>query len=178
MPAAKNAASKNHPKDILRDKNYLYGIVLVHIVSNVVFKTIKHFQIAGYWIFKNCKNLEISFNCFTNCLTTSAKLDAKWSIVQPQFYGTYQWDVPFGVPGSLHLSFPFIFYETLLLYTISMHKIFHSTLSLSSVASYLAITTSILKCLCYSRAIIWVQDSNEKLVEMGMWQHRMYGARW
>jgi len=38
-PAAKNAASKNHAKDILCDKNHLYGIVLVHITLNVAFKT-------------------------------------------------------------------------------------------------------------------------------------------
>jgi len=28
VPAAKNATSKNHPKDILRDKNHPYGIVI------------------------------------------------------------------------------------------------------------------------------------------------------
>ena len=47
-PAAKNAASKNHPKDILHDKNHLYRVVLVHLTSNVAFKTRKHFQMAGY----------------------------------------------------------------------------------------------------------------------------------
>jgi len=41
--AAKNAASKNHPKDILHDENHLYRIVLVHLTSNVAFKTRKHF---------------------------------------------------------------------------------------------------------------------------------------
>ena len=45
--AAKNAASKNHFKDILCDKNCLYGII-VHLTSNVVFKTRKHFWVAGY----------------------------------------------------------------------------------------------------------------------------------
>ena len=47
VPAAKNAASKNHPKDTLRGKNHLYRIVLVHLTLNVAFKT-KKFQIAGY----------------------------------------------------------------------------------------------------------------------------------
>ena len=47
-PAAKNAISKNHPKDILRDKNHLYRIVLVHLTLNVTFKTRKHFWMAGY----------------------------------------------------------------------------------------------------------------------------------
>jgi len=47
MPAAKNAASKNHPKDILHNKNHLHGIVLAHHTSNVAFKR-KHFQMAGY----------------------------------------------------------------------------------------------------------------------------------
>ena len=37
-------------KHFLHNKNYLYGIVLVHI-ANVAFKTRKHFQTAGYWIF-------------------------------------------------------------------------------------------------------------------------------
>jgi len=48
VPTTKNAASKNHPKDILRDKNYLHRMVLVHLTLNVAFKTIKHFQMAGY----------------------------------------------------------------------------------------------------------------------------------
>ena len=29
--AAQNSAFKNHPRDILRDENHFYGIVLVHI---------------------------------------------------------------------------------------------------------------------------------------------------
>ena len=41
--AAKNATSKNYPKDTLRNKDHLYGIVLVHITSNVAFKRRKHF---------------------------------------------------------------------------------------------------------------------------------------
>jgi len=48
VPATKNAASKNHPTDILCDKNHLYRIVLVHLISNVAFKTRKHFQMAGH----------------------------------------------------------------------------------------------------------------------------------
>ena len=48
VPAAKTAASKNHPKDILRNKNHHYRIVLVHLTSNDAFKTRKHLQIAGY----------------------------------------------------------------------------------------------------------------------------------
>jgi len=39
---------KNHPKDILHEKKHLYGIVLVHITSNVAFKARKHFQMSGY----------------------------------------------------------------------------------------------------------------------------------
>jgi len=30
-PTAKNATSKDHPKDILRNKNHLYRIVLAYI---------------------------------------------------------------------------------------------------------------------------------------------------
>jgi len=57
-PAAKNAASKNHLKDILRDKNHLCGIVIVHLTLNVVFKTRKHFQMAGYGILKQIVDLK------------------------------------------------------------------------------------------------------------------------
>ena len=34
-----SATSKNHPKDILCDKNHLYKILLVHLTLNAVFKT-------------------------------------------------------------------------------------------------------------------------------------------
>jgi len=37
VPAAKNTASKNHPKDILQNKNHLYRIVLVHLTLNFAF---------------------------------------------------------------------------------------------------------------------------------------------
>ena len=47
-PTAKNAASKSHPKDILRDENHLYEIVLVHLTSTDAFKTRQHLQMAGY----------------------------------------------------------------------------------------------------------------------------------
>jgi len=53
--AAKNAASKNHPKDILRNKNHFYRIVLVHLTSNDMFKTRKHLQMAGYEFLKIVK---------------------------------------------------------------------------------------------------------------------------
>jgi len=42
-----NAALKIHPKDILRDINHLYGIIPVHLASNVVF-TSKDIQMAEY----------------------------------------------------------------------------------------------------------------------------------
>ena len=38
---------KKHPRDILRNENHLYGIVLVHIMH-----TTKYLQMAGYRIFK------------------------------------------------------------------------------------------------------------------------------
>jgi len=46
VPAAKSAASKNHPKDILHKENHPYEIALVHLTLNVMFKTIKDFQMA------------------------------------------------------------------------------------------------------------------------------------
>ena len=54
MCTAKNATSKNHPKAILRDKNHLYGIVLVNFTSNVVFKARKHFRRLVIAFFLNC----------------------------------------------------------------------------------------------------------------------------
>ena len=48
VPAAKNTIFENHPKDILCNKNHLYKIILVHLASNIVFTTRKHFQADGY----------------------------------------------------------------------------------------------------------------------------------
>ena len=43
-----NSAFKNHPRDILRDENQLYGIVLVHIVHKTALNTTKRLQVARY----------------------------------------------------------------------------------------------------------------------------------
>ena len=64
VPAAKKAASKNNPKDILCNENHLYGVILVHLALNIVLKTRKYFQAAGY----QCKNSK--FVCLTYSLTT------------------------------------------------------------------------------------------------------------
>ena len=58
VPASKNAASKNLPKDILRDKNHLYRVLLVHLTSN---DARKHLQMA---VLRNHKNSKF-------CLTTA-----------------------------------------------------------------------------------------------------------
>ena len=55
--AAQNSAVKNHPRDILRDKNHLYGIVLVHIIHKRALNTTKRLQVAGYRILKITKTL-------------------------------------------------------------------------------------------------------------------------
>ena len=44
--AAQDSVFKNHPKDILRDKNHVHRITLAHL-SNIVFTTRKHFQAGG-----------------------------------------------------------------------------------------------------------------------------------
>jgi len=77
---------KNHPKDILCDKNHLYRIVLIHLTSNDVFKTRKHFQMAGYWILKNCKYSK--FRLTASLPAHIRKPRAHTKIVQPQFYST------------------------------------------------------------------------------------------
>ena len=39
--AAQNSTLKNHPRDILRDENHLYGIVLAHIIHKTALNTHK-----------------------------------------------------------------------------------------------------------------------------------------
>ena len=51
--AAKFSVFKNYPRDILRDDNHLYGIVLVYIVHKTALNTTKRLQVAGYKLFKN-----------------------------------------------------------------------------------------------------------------------------
>ena len=63
MPTAKKAASKNNPKDILCNENH---VILVHLASNIVLKTRKHFQAAGYQFFLKMQTLEI---CLPHLLT-------------------------------------------------------------------------------------------------------------
>ena len=53
--ASQNPAFKNHPRDILRNENHLYGIVLVHIMHKTALNTTK--QVAGYRILKITKTL-------------------------------------------------------------------------------------------------------------------------
>ena len=55
--AAQNSVFKNHPTDILRGENHLYGIVLVHIMHKTALTTTKHLQVAGYKIFLNRQKL-------------------------------------------------------------------------------------------------------------------------
>jgi len=38
VPAGKNAAFKNNPKNILHDENQLYGIVIVDLTQNIIIK--------------------------------------------------------------------------------------------------------------------------------------------
>ena len=56
LHAAKFSAFKNHPRDILRDKNHLYRIVLVYIVHKTALNITKRVQVAGYKFFKNRQN--------------------------------------------------------------------------------------------------------------------------
>ena len=57
LRAIRNRAFKNHPRDILRDENHLYVIVLVHIIHKTALNTIKLLQVAGYRILKITKTL-------------------------------------------------------------------------------------------------------------------------
>ena len=57
LRTAQNHAFKNHPRDILRDENHLYGIVLVRIIHKTALNTTKRLQVAGYRILKIAKTL-------------------------------------------------------------------------------------------------------------------------
>ena len=57
LRAVQNPAFKNHPRDILRDENHFYGIVLVHIIHKTALNTTKRLQVAGYRILKIAKTL-------------------------------------------------------------------------------------------------------------------------
>ena len=72
--ATQNSPFKSHPRDILHDENHLYEIVLVHIIHNTAVNITKCLQVAGYRIFKNCQNSNVSL---TASLTTVARLEAK-----------------------------------------------------------------------------------------------------
>ena len=63
--AAKSTTLKNQLRNLLRDENHLYGIILVHLTSNVALKTRKHVLAAGYRILKNSSELEISSHSLT-----------------------------------------------------------------------------------------------------------------
>ena len=67
-PAAKNAASKSHPKDILCYNNHLYRIVLVLLALNIVFTAKNNFKWLDIDFFKNCKDLKF---CQPHSLTHS-----------------------------------------------------------------------------------------------------------
>ena len=72
--AAHISAFKNHPRDILRDENHHYGIVLVHITHNTALNTTKHLQVARYKIFLNRQNSNFSLtDCLPHCLTDHSR---------------------------------------------------------------------------------------------------------
>ena len=57
MRITKNTAFKNQLRNFnLHDKNLLYGIILVHLTSNIALKTRKRLLAAGYRFFFNCQN--------------------------------------------------------------------------------------------------------------------------
>ena len=89
---AQNSVFKNHPRDILRHENHLYGIVLVHIIHKTALNATKHLQVGGYRIFKNRQNLIFGL---TASLTTVARLETKRSSARPPFYATIT-DSPMG----------------------------------------------------------------------------------
>ena len=81
--AAQNSTFKNHPRDISRDENHLYRIVLFHIIHKIKYN--KTLTGAGYRISKNCQNSNFSH---TTSLTTVSRLEAKQSSTWSPFYAT------------------------------------------------------------------------------------------
>ena len=93
--ATKNTALKNQLRNFSRDENHLYGIILVHLTSNVALKTRKHLLAAGYKINKNIeflKNRQNSKFRLTHSLTysliTATSLEPKRSSARSPFYAT------------------------------------------------------------------------------------------
>ena len=148
VPATKNATSKNHP--ILSNKNHLNRIVLVHLTLNDAFKTRKHLRMVGYWIL-NIVNTW-NFVQLPHCLTTFPSLDAKWNIIQLQFYAATTnwdglvplWDVSFGVltgVGPLHLIVPL---SSIRLFFFMQWSHIDVLISLSSASSHHNISFKVL----------------------------------
>jgi len=68
--AAYYAASKNHRRGILRNKNHLYAIILVYLILNTALKSRNHLLVTGYRFLKNCQHLKF---CLTHCLTDHSR---------------------------------------------------------------------------------------------------------
>ena len=106
----------------------------------------------------------VSLRCWlTHYLTTFASLDVKWSIIQLKFYSTTTnssvrcafWGSD--KCGALHLIILFIFHQTLLIHAAKPYQHVNFSNQHFCWAVYPDTTTSILKCLCYSRGIGKVQ---------------------
>ena len=141
---------KNHCKDLLHDKNYPHGIILVHML-----------RLKQENLFRWNHKSKILSHCLTHYLTTFTSLDAKQSIVQLQFYATTT-----NVPVRCLLGFRRVWGLFALLFILSSIRLFlffmqqnHINVLIFPIniyfprAVYLDTTTSILKCLRYSREI-------------------------
>jgi len=107
-PTTKMPPLKNHPKDILHDKNHLYGIILVDLSMK---NSRKHFKVAGYAIFK----LKIEIWSVLLTLVASLRDQTKQQMAMILHHNA----LPFGVPTSvlpLCLELSFIFHQIVLLF--------------------------------------------------------------
>ena len=86
LRAAKFSAFKNHPRNILRDENHLYRILLGYIVRKTALNTTKCLQVAGYKFLKIVKTQIL--DSLSHSLTTVASLEPKRSSAQSPFYAT------------------------------------------------------------------------------------------
>jgi len=138
---------------------------------NIEFFQKKTRELAEFFL--NHKYSKIS----SHCLTTFASLDAKWNMVQPHLYATAT-NSPvrcvFRGSDECGASAPRFFYLPLCSSSSCSETISMSFNQHFPWTVYLDATTSILKCLCYSRGIGQVQIRyfssaryKRKCIEMG-----------
>jgi len=143
---------------MLRNENNLYGIILIHLTWTISLKTRNRLLVAWYRILKKFPN------CLTASLTTVTSLEPKRKGAQPPFYATTA-NSPVGCVfwGSDKWGTSLFLLSSIRLFFFYMQQN-HTDVLIFPINTFfeqcIKCTTSILKCLHYSRTstIIWVQN--------------------